>query len=161
MLISLIAAVSDNGVIGRDNKLPWHLPADLRFFKNTTLGHPVIMGRKNFESINKALPGRMNIVLTKNPNFAVAGVSILHSLEAAFEMAQKSGAEECFVIGGAEIYRQALPFCKKLYITRVHGIFEGNAYMPEFKHGFHRISCVKNFKDEKNQYDYDFEVWSK
>jgi len=156
VLVSLIVAVSDNGAIGKDNKLPWHLPADLRFFKQTTLGHPIIMGRKNFESIGRALPGRTNIVLTKNPNFSAPDVIVANSLDAAFKI---SHAGECFIIGGADIYKQALPFCKKLYITRVHGIFEGDTFMPEFEKQFRRISCKNNLKDEKNPYDYDFEVW--
>ncbi len=159
MLISLIAAVAENGVIGKDNKLPWHLPADLQFFKKTTLGHPIIMGRKNFESIGKVLPGRTNIVLTRNMNFANANLKIAHSLKEAFEIAKETGTDECFVIGGAEIYREALPFCQKLYITRVHGIFEGNTYMPEFEKDFCKISSVSNFKDEHNMCDYDFEVF--
>ena len=159
MLISLIAAVAENGVIGKDNKLPWHLPADLQFFKKTTLGHPVIMGRKNFESIGKALPGRTNIVLTKNPNFANEDIKIARSLKEAFEIAQKTGTDECFVIGGAEVYREALPFCQKLYITRVHGIFEGDTNMPEFGKDFCRVSCTSNSKDERNMYDCDFEIF--
>jgi dihydrofolate reductase len=148
-------------VIGKDNKMPWHLPADLRFFKKTTIGCPIIMGRKNFESIGKVLPGRKNIVLTKNASFAAEGVLIAHSLEEAYTAAQKSGAEKCFVIGGAEIYKQALPLCQKLYITRVHGVFEGNTYMPEFESEFRRVEMVQNFKDEQNLYDYDFEVWER
>jgi dihydrofolate reductase len=161
VLISLIVAVAENGVIGKDNQLPWHLPADLQYFKKTTLGHPIIMGRKNFESIGRVLPGRMNIVLTRNPNFAVEhlDLQIASSLKEAFDIAQKTGTSECFVIGGAEIYKEALPFCKKLYITRVRGIFEGNVFMPKFENGFRRISCENNFKDEKNPCDYDFEVW--
>jgi dihydrofolate reductase len=161
VFVSLIAAVSENGVIGKDNKMPWHLPADLRFFKKTTIGCPIIMGRKNYESIGKVLPGRKNIVLTKNASFAAEGVLIAHSLEEAFTAAQKSGAEKCFVIGGAEIYKQALPLCQKLYITRVHGVFEGNTYMPEFESEFRRIEITKNFKDEQNLYDYDFEIWER
>jgi len=160
VLISLIAAVAENGLIGKDNKLPWHLPADLRFFKNTTLGHPIIMGRKNFESIGKALPGRTNIVLTRNPDFTAEGAIKASSLKEAFDIAQKTGAEECFVIGGAEIYKEALPFCQKLYITRVRGVFEGNTFMPaDFEKGFRKISSVSNLKDEQNGYDYDFEVF--
>jgi dihydrofolate reductase len=160
VLISLIAAVAENGVIGKDNKLPWHLPADLRFFKKTTIGHPIIMGRKNFESIGKALPSRTNIVLTRNADFTEAeNLKIAHSLEEAFEIARETGTDECFVIGGAEIYKEALPFCQKLYITRVHGIFDGNIFMPEFEKCFRKISSVSNFKDEQNDYDYDFEVF--
>ena len=161
MIISLIAAVAENGVIGKDNQLPWHLPADLQYFKKTTIGHPIIMGRKNFESIGRMLPGRTNIVLTRNPDFAAenAELRIANSLKEAFDIAQKTGTAECFVIGGAEIYKEALPFCQKLYITRVRKTFEGNTYMPEFEKGFRRISCVNNFKDEKNLCDYDFEVF--
>jgi len=151
VLISLIAAVSSNGVIGKDNKLPWHLPADLQYFKKTTLGHPIIMGRKNFESIGRALPGRTNIVLSRNQNFAAEGIIKVGSLKESFDIAQKTGTEECFVIGGAEIYKEALPFCQKLYITRVHGIFEGNIFMPEFEKEFSRISCETHL-------EYDFEI---
>ncbi|MDR2556047.1 MAG: dihydrofolate reductase [Fibromonadaceae bacterium] len=160
MLISLIAAVAENGLIGKDNKLPWHLPADLHFFKKTTLGHPIIMGRKNFESIGKVLPGRTNIVLTRNASFAEAeNLKVAHSLEEAFEIARETGTDECFVIGGAEIYKEALPLCQKLYITKVHGIFEGNTFMPEFEKDFRKISSVSNLKDERNVYDYDFEIF--
>jgi dihydrofolate reductase len=160
VLISLIAAVAKNGVIGKDNKLPWHLPADLRFFKKTTLGHPIIMGRKSFESIGKALPGRTNIVLTRNANFAESeNLKVAYSLKEAFEIARETGTDECFVIGGAEIYKEALPFCQKLYITMVHGIFEGNVFMPEFEKDFRKISSISNFKDGQNDYDYDFEVF--
>jgi dihydrofolate reductase len=162
VLISLIAAIAENGIIGKNNKLPWHLPADLQFFKKTTLDHPIIMGRKNFESIGRALPSRTNIVLTRNANFAEsANLKVVHSLRGAFEIAQKTGTDECFVIGGAEIYKEALPFCQKLYITRVHGIFEGDTYMPEFEKDFHKISNKNNFRDEQNEYDYDFETWEK
>jgi dihydrofolate reductase len=162
VLISLIAAIAENGVIGKDNKLHWHLPEDLQFFKKTTFGHPIIMGRKNFESIGRVLPGRINIVLTRSTNFAEAeNLKVAHSLREAFEIAQKTGTDECFIIGGAEIYEEALPFCQKLYITRVHGIFEGNTFMPEFEKSFRKISCVSNFKDEQNKYDYDFETWEK
>jgi len=159
VLISLIVAVAENGVIGKDSKLPWHLSADLQFFKKTTLGHPLIMGRKNFESIGKVLPGRTNIVLTRNPNFVNSDLKIAHSLKEAFDIAEETGTDECFVIGGAEIYREALPLCQKLYITKVHGIFEGDTYMPEFEKDFRKISSVSNFKDGQNSYDYDFEVF--
>jgi dihydrofolate reductase len=159
VLISLIAAVAENGVIGKDNKLPWHLPADLQFFKKTTLGHPIIMGRKNFESIGKVLPGRINIILTRNQNFKTPeGCVKTHLLKAAFDIAKKTATDECFVIGGAEVYKEALPFCQKLYITRVHGIFEGSAFMPEFGNEFRRVSCETHFKDDKNKWDYDFEI---
>jgi dihydrofolate reductase len=159
VLISIIAAIASNGLIGKDNKLPWHLPADLQYFKKTTLGHPIIMGRKNFESIGRALPGRTNIILTRNQNFKMQeGCIKAHSLKESFDMAQKTGAEECFVIGGAEIYKETLPFCQKLYITRVHGIFEGNVFMPEFETQFRKLSCETHFKDEKNKWDYDFEI---
>lgn len=165
MLISLIVAISENRVIGKDNKLPWHLPDDLRFFKETTTNHPIIMGRKNFESIGKVLPGRTNIVLTRKANYIEesATLKIAHSLKESFEIAkiaaEKHFVDECFVIGGAQIYKEALPFCKKLYITRVHQIIDGNVYMPEFEHKFKQVSCVKHFKDEKNIYDFDFETW--
>ena len=156
-MINLIAAVSDNGVIGKNNQLPWHLPADLQYFKKITLGHPIIMGRKNYESIGRALSGRKNIILTRNKDFSAENIFVANSLKEAFEIAKP---DDCFVIGGAEIYREALPFCDKLYITKVHATIEGDTFMPEFPEHFKEISCIKNYKDEKNGWDYDFLVFT-
>ena len=127
MSVSILVAVSDNGVIGAGNRLPWHLPADLKRFKALTMGHPIIMGRKTFESIGKPLPGRPNIVVTRRAEFQAGGALVAHSLEEAFLTSESS--DEAFVIGGAEIYRQALPHADKIYLTRIHHAFEGDALL--------------------------------
>ena len=134
--LSILAAVARNGVIGRDNALPWHLPGDLKRFKALTLGHPVVMGRKTFESIlaanGKPLPGRENIVVTRARDYAAAGCRVVHSLEAALACAD--GAE-AFVIGGAEIYVLALPLAERLYLTEIDADFEGDARFPRYDRG--------------------------
>lgn len=134
MLISLIAAMSRNRVIGAAGKLPWHLPEDLKYFRKITSGHPVIMGRKTFESIGKLLPGRLNIIVTRNPEFHVSGqASLVSSLEQAFEQCRGLTPlpDEIFVIGGAEIYAQALKWADRLYLTLIDLDVEGDARFPE------------------------------
>jgi dihydrofolate reductase len=138
MTISIIAALSRNGVIGADNRLPWRLPEDLARFKRLTLEHSVIMGRKTFESIGKPLPKRRNIVLTRNATNLPAGVTVARSLDEAFELT--SGEEEVFVAGGAEIYRQTLERANRMYLTRIHADIEGDAYFPAFDESAWRIS---------------------
>ena len=132
--ISVIVAVADNGVIGRNNTLPWHLPEDLRYFKRVTMGKPIVMGRKTFESIGRSLPGRTNIVISRDPGFAAPGIEVVASLEAALQLAASAaGAEESaevVVIGGAEIYRLAIPRADRLYVTEVHAVPEGDAVLP-------------------------------
>jgi dihydrofolate reductase len=132
--IALIAAVARNGVIGRDNQLPWRLPGELKYFKAMTLGKPVVMGRKTFESLGKPLPGRTNIVITRDPGFAADGAVIVASIEAALReadaIARRDGVDEIMVIGGAEIYRQTLPLAAVLYLTEVQAEVEGDAYFP-------------------------------
>lgn len=129
MVLSVIVAIADNGVIGGGNELLWHIPDDLKRFKRVTSGHSVIMGRKTFESIGKPLPNRRNIVVTRNLEFFVVGVEVASSLATALEMTKNEA--EAFVIGGGEIYRQALPMASKLYITRVHAEYKGDTYFPE------------------------------
>jgi len=128
--ISLIVAMAQNGVIGRDNSLPWRLPEDLKRFKAFTLGKPILMGRKTFESIGRPLPDRLNIVLTRDRGWSAAGVTVVHSVEAA--LAQAAGSEELVAIGGAEIYRLLLPFARRIYLTHVHADVPGDTYFPEF-----------------------------
>jgi len=132
--LAVMAAVADNGVIGNDNALPWHLPEDLRYFKSVTMGKPVIMGRKTFESIGQPLPGRTNIVITHNSAFRAEGAKVVSSLEGALHLAQHTasadGVEEAVVIGGSEIYRVAFPLADRLYITEVHASVEGDAVLP-------------------------------
>jgi len=130
--ISLIVALSENHVIGTGNRLPWSLPEDLKRFKRVTMGHPVIMGRKTYESIGRLLPGRENIIITRNKNFSVEGAIVSSSLEEAYEKASTSpGSEEVFVIGGGEIFSLALPHADKLYLTWVHKKIPGDAHFPE------------------------------
>ena len=159
--VSLIAAMAENGVIGRDNQLPWRLPADLQHFKKTTMGKPVVMGRKTFDSIGRALPGRLNIVVTRQPDWAFEGVASASSLEHALAMAQSNaldtGKNEIMVIGGAELYKQALPYANKLYLTVVHADVDGDAYFPKVTDThWHEENRVRHFVDEQNDYDYSF-----
>lgn len=132
--LALIVAAAENGVIGRNNALPWRLPEDLRYFKHVTMGKPIIMGRKTFESIGKPLPGRTNIVVTRNAAYQAEGVSVVLSLAEALELARQramlDGAREVVVIGGAEVYRAALPQADRLYYTEVHASVEGDAVLP-------------------------------
>ena len=133
MKLGLIAAVARNGAIGKDNALLWHLPEDLKFFKRTTLGHPVIMGRKTFESIGRALPGRRNIVITRNTAWRHDGVDVAASLDAALALLADSTeplADEPFVIGGVEIYAQALPHANVIVLTEVDADFDGDTFFP-------------------------------
>ncbi|MCX7152275.1 MAG: type 3 dihydrofolate reductase [Proteobacteria bacterium] len=143
LTLSLIAAQARNRVIGRDNAMPWHLPADLKHFKALTMGHPVIMGRKTFEailaSLGKPLPGRRNIIVSRNRQFTVGGCTVVGSLEQA--IAGCGTAEEAFVIGGGEIYRQALPLAQRLYLTEIDAEFAGDATFPDFdKAQWHEVA---------------------
>ena len=128
--LSLIAAMANDRIIGRDNTLPWHLPEDLKHFKATTLGKPVIMGRKTWESLGRPLPGRRNLVVSRNAGYVATGGELAGSLEAA--LAATADVEEVFVIGGADLYRQALPLAQRLYLTEIAGDYAGDARFPEF-----------------------------
>lgn len=132
--IALIVAAADNDVIGRNNALPWDLPEDLAHFKRTTMGKPILMGRRTFESIGRPLPGRSNIVISRDPGFGAEGVRVVDSLDAALDLAESialiDGSEELMVIGGAQIYELALPRAQRLYVTRVHVAPAGDAYLP-------------------------------
>jgi len=141
-MLSLIAAVASNGVIGKDNQLLWHLPGDMRHFRETTRGKPVIMGRRTWESLPekfRPLPGRLNVVVSRDPGFVAPGATLTGSLEDAIETA--GSAEETFVIGGAELYRQALPFADRLYLTEIAADFAGDTWFPEVSpEGWQEIS---------------------
>ncbi|MDO8663439.1 MAG: dihydrofolate reductase [Candidatus Wildermuthbacteria bacterium] len=130
MLVSIIVAMGNNRVIGRNNKLPWDLPEDLEHFKKMTLGKPVIMGQRTFESIGKVLPGRTNIILTKDDNFNQTGCLVAHSLEEALSLAKD--AKEVMICGGSSVYRQFLPLADRMYLTMVEGDYQGDAFFPEF-----------------------------
>ncbi|MEJ6773677.1 MAG: dihydrofolate reductase [Porticoccaceae bacterium] len=134
MKLSLIVAVSRNGVIGLNNQLPWHLPEDLKYFKSVTMGKPIVMGRKTYDSIGRPLPGRTNIVITRDPAWHASGVEVAQSLEAALALGKKAceaaGAEEIMVIGGEQIYRMCIENADRLYLTQVDAEVEGDAFFP-------------------------------
>lgn len=155
--ISLISAVAENGVIGRQNDLPWHLPDDFAYFKRKTSHHPIIMGRKSLEALGKPLPNRTNIVVTRNAQFQVAGVTVVHTLDDAIAEAQTVNKEEIFVIGGAEIYAMALPIATTLYLTEIHKAYDGDAYFPEYdKNEWDEVSRVPHPADERHEVGFDF-----
>lgn len=155
MKVTAIAAMSKNRVIGSNNGIPWYLQEDFRFFKRTTLNHPIIMGRKTFESIGKPLPKRTNMVVTKNPFYISSGIVILHSLEAALEMANNHGEEEVFIIGGGTIYQQSLPFLDSIYLTEVQTELAGDTFFPELNFNNWKVSeILSHKKDSKNDFDF-------
>lgn len=157
VLISAIVAMTENNVIGINNQLPWHLPADLAHFKSITSGHAILMGRKTHESIGRPLPGRLNIIMSRNSDYEAAGCSTANSLDAACTLAGKQGYEKLFVIGGAEIYRQLLPEVKTLFLTIVHANVEGDTVFPDFNEKeWRETERISHKADEKNQYDYSF-----
>lgn len=138
MMISLIVAHDENRVIGYENDMPWHLPGDLQYFKRTTMGKPVIMGRKTFESIGKPLPGRRNIVISRNENYTFEGIETVTNLEDALALVKD--VEEIMIIGGEQIFKLALPLAKRLYITHIHHSFKGDTYFPPYEQ-FKQITC--------------------
>ena len=153
--LSLIVAMDENRLIGSNNKLPWHLPADLAFFKRTTLGKPIIMGRKTFESIGKALPGRRNIVITRDAEFNAETCEVAHSIEAAMSLAYEN--DEVMLIGGASLYEQTIALATQLYITQIHHCFEGDNWFPEFSLNDWKVDNRKDFDaDHGNAYAYSF-----
>ena len=155
-------AASENNVIGRNNKLPWCLPTDMKYFKNVTWGMPVIMGRKSFESLGKALKGRTNIVVTRNKNWKADDVQAVQTIDQAITLAAQTDAKEIFIIGGAEIFRSALPSADRIYLTLVHGNFDGDAFFPEMERGeWKLISNRDREADEKNDYALSFQVWDR
>jgi len=161
MKVSLIVAVAENNVIGKDNDLIWDLPKDMRFFKATTLNHHVIMGRKNFESIPKKyrpLPNRTNVVITRQSDYKAEGCVVVNSVESALEIAKENKDNEPFIIGGGQIYKIALEqnLVDKIYLTKVHHTFEGDTFFPELGNDWKEISKLENKADEKHKYAYDF-----
>jgi len=151
MMISIIVAVAENNVIGKDNKLIWHLPKDLKHFKETTTGHFIIMGRKTFESNGRPLPNRTNVIITKDKNYQAEGCVILHSLQDAINIAKNDS--EVFIIGGGEIYKQAMPIADRIYLTKVHHLFDGDTFFPEINMKDWTEVSRKDFEsDEKNKY---------
>jgi dihydrofolate reductase len=157
MRIALIVAMAENRVIGRNNQLPWRIPADLRHFKALTLGKPVIMGRKTYESIGRPLPGRDNIVISADSGYQAEGCQVVHSVEQALEAA--GSCEEAMIIGGANLYRQTLENADRLYLTLVKAEPEGDTWFPEIElQQWREIERQAHTADESNEYDYDFVV---
>jgi dihydrofolate reductase len=155
MKISIIVAVAENGVIGAGNQLIWHLPEDLKNFKRLTTGHHIIMGRKTYESIGRPLPNRVNVIVTRNRDYEQERCLFASSLEQAVNISDNGYETESFIIGGGEIYRQALPLADKIYLTRVHQSFEGDVYFPELDENEWKILNKKEFQpDEKHKYPF-------
>jgi dihydrofolate reductase len=162
MIVSLLVAASENNVIGKNNQLPWHLPDDLAYFKNQTWAMPILMGRKTFESIGKALPGRKNIVITRKKDWRHDGVSVVHSIEEAIEKAEGYGVKEIFIIGGAEIFETVFSRADRIYLTRIHHEFDGDVFFPRVENaGWQLVRERFCAADQKNAYDHSFQVWER
>ncbi|MCM3664391.1 dihydrofolate reductase [Mesobacillus subterraneus] len=160
-MISLIWAMDENRVIGLHNQLPWRLPEDLKFFKRVTMGHPIAMGRKTYESIGKPLPGRENIVITRDENYSPDGCVVMNSIEEFMKYAGEKD-DEVFVIGGAEIFKEVLPKADRLYLTMIHEQFEGDTFFPVFDIDKWELETREiGLKDEKNPYDYEFLIYKR
>jgi dihydrofolate reductase len=160
VLISIIAAMDRNRLIGSNNQLPWHLPADLAHFKAVTMGKPVIMGRKTYESIGRPLPGRTNIVLTRSAGFQPEGVLVAESLEKAFEYVVAE--DEVMIIGGSSVYEHALPLADRLYLTYVENSYQGDAWFPDFDiEEWRLIASEEHRADAKNSSDYRFVTYQR
>lgn len=161
-MIAIVVAQARNGVIGSKNDLPWYLPADLKHFKNITLGHTVLMGRNTFQSIldrlHKPLPERKNIVLTRDESFTYDSVTVIHSVT---DIASLTNEGDIYIIGGAEVYKQTIDLADTLYVTDVHADIAGDAVFPPINDSWQEISREPHKSDEKNQYDYDFVVYKR
>ncbi|HHF3084160.1 TPA: type 3 dihydrofolate reductase [Vibrio diabolicus] len=154
MIISMIAAMADNRIIGKDNQMPWHLPADFAWFKRCTMGKPVVMGRKTYESIGRPLPGRLNIVISRDETLKIEGVTTVTSIEQALDVA--GDAEEVMIIGGGAIYAACLPMANKLYITHIEAAIDGDTQFPDWGDQFKETYSETYQADEKNAYNMRF-----
>ncbi len=156
MKISMIAAMAKNRVIGKDNQMPWHLPADFVWFKKCTMGKPIIMGRKTFDSIGRPLPGRINIVISRDANLIIEGVTCVTSIDQALE--QVNSHDEVMIIGGGSVYQTCLPMADRLYLTFIDLDTEGDTQFPDWGEGWHKSHSERYVADEKNAYDMEFVV---
>ena len=157
MKISIIAAMTDDGVIGIENRLPWNLPADMKWFRQQTLGKPVLMGRKTYDSIGKPLPGRRNIIISRDSTLALEGCEVVNTIETALERC--STVDEVMIIGGASFYQQTLPQADQLYLTLVHANIKGDAYFPPLNPTeWHEIARIDHPADAQNCFSYSFTV---
>ena len=165
MIISMIAAMGSNRVIGKDNDLPWHLPDDFKFFQQTTKGHHIIMGRKNWESLPhkfQPLPNRTNLVITRNRTYHAEGAHVISSLEEGKKIASDNNETELFIIGGGEIYRMALDMAQRIYLTEIDASFDGQVTFPDFSQGLWKeVQRTHHSADERHQYAFDFVVYEK
>lgn len=161
-MVSLIVAAAENNAIGKNNQLLWHLPNDLKFFKNTTWGMPVIMGRKTFESVNKPLQGRFNIVITRQAGWKAEGVIVAADLNEALKKAAETNCKEVFIIGGGEIYKQGIEIAGKIYLTRVHAVLDGDTFFPVVDESKWQLNANQDFAaDDKHKFAYSFQTWLK
>jgi dihydrofolate reductase len=162
MKITLVVAASDNNVIGKDNQLLWHLPKDMRFFKNTTWGLPIVMGRKTFESLgSKVLPGRLNLILSNQKNIKTNGATLVHTLQDAVNIAAQQDYKQLMIIGGGQIYELALPLAHTIMLTRVHTTIEGDAFFPTLNEDWVKKESTFYNSDEKHSYSFDIECWQR
>ncbi|EGQ8152893.1 MULTISPECIES: type 3 dihydrofolate reductase [Vibrio] len=159
MIISMIAAMADNRIIGKDNQMPWHLPADFAWFKRCTMGKPVVMGRKTYESIGRPLPGRLNIVISRDETLKIEGVTTVTSIEQALDVA--GDVEEVMIIGGGAIYASCLPMANKLYVTHIEAAIDGDTQFPDWGDEFKETYSEMYQADEKNAYNMRFTVLEK
>ncbi|EJG2226603.1 type 3 dihydrofolate reductase [Vibrio parahaemolyticus] len=159
MIISMIAAMADNRVIGKDNQMPWHLPADFAWFKRCTMGKPVVMGRKTYDSIGRPLPGRLNIVISRDESLSIEGVTTVTSVEKALEAA--GDVEEVMIIGGGAIYASCLAMVNKLYVTHIDAVVEGDTQFPDWGNEFKETYSETYQADEKNAYNMRFTILEK
>ena len=161
-MISLIVAASTNNAIGKNNQLLWNLPNDMKFFKNTTWGMPIIMGRKTYESMDKPLPGRINVVITRQEGWNAEGTVVAKSLDDAIKKASETNCKEIFIIGGGEIFKLAMELADRIYLTRVHATLEGDAFFPEVDENKWQLISNQDFAaDDKHKFAYSFQTWDK
>ena len=162
MIVSLIAAMGSNRVIGKGNKMMWRLPLEWQYFKETTLGHCIITGRKNFQAQGRALPGRTNIIVTRDTEFTAEGCVVVHSIDEALSYAKEKGETEAFICGGGQIYAQSLPLCDKLYLTEVDYAEEGEVYFPKFdESSYVKESVMKHEVSENNKLAWQAYLYTK
>ncbi|GEM78299.1 type 3 dihydrofolate reductase [Vibrio superstes] len=159
MIISMIAAMANNRIIGKDNQMPWHLPADFIWFKKCTMGKPVVMGRKTYESIGRPLPGRHNIVISRDAELTIEGVTTVTSIESALEVV--SDESEVMIIGGGSIYEHCLPMADKLYLTYIDLEVDGDTQFPDWGEGWQQTHSEQYLSDEKNAHDMQFVILQK
>jgi len=162
MIVSAIVAATENWVIGKGNEIPWYLSNDFKYFKRTTMGHHIIMGRHTYLSIGRPLPKRTNVIITRNPFYAVNNCLVTHSIHEALELALDNGETEAFIIGGGSVYEHAMQYLDKIYLTVVHTELEGDTYFPKLKpEEWQETSSESHKADDKNDFDYTFKVFER